>query len=146
MPPKWLKTSSSACTKQLCCCHSPLYSSVLCSDDERWGEQVHITGASQSNRALGLNYIEKFFSNHTNITSTMHFFTCLSRLVQTSHIISFISLCKTLCLWRSKSFWIWWCVDCWYCCRHVQDSYQARWIELLLNGSCYVPINMDPYP
>jgi hypothetical protein len=90
--------------------------------------------------------LNMFFSHHTNITGTMHFFAYLSRLVYTSHIISFISLCKTLCLWRSKSFWIWCCVDCWYCCLNVQDSYCAVWIQLLLSDSWYVPINMAPYP
>ena len=61
MPPKWLKTSSSACTKQLSSSHSPLYSSLLCNDDEWWGEQVHITGPSQPNRALGPTYVEYVF-------------------------------------------------------------------------------------
>jgi len=88
--------------------------------------------------------LNMFFSDHTNITGIMHFFTCLSRIVCTSHIISFISLCKNLCLWRSKSFCIWCCVDCWYCCLHVQDSYWAGWIQLLLNDSRYVPINTAP--
>ena len=49
-----------------------------------------------------------FFCDHTNITSTMHFFVCLSRPVYASHIISFISLCKTLCLWRSLDMMLCW--------------------------------------
>ena len=90
--------------------------------------------------------LNMFISDHTNITGSMQFFACLSRPVYTSHIISFVSLCKTLCLWRSKSFCIWCSVECWYCCLHVQDSYWAGWIQLLLNDSCYVPINTVPYP
>jgi hypothetical protein len=42
------------------------------------------------------------FSDHTNITGTMHFFACLSRLVYTPHIISFVSLCKP-CIYEEQS-------------------------------------------
>ena len=90
--------------------------------------------------------LNMFFSGHTSNTGTMHFFAYLSRLVYTSQNFSFISLCKTLCLWRSKSFWIWCCVDCWYRCLHIEDSYWVGWIQLLLSDSCYVPINIAPYP
>ena len=146
MHPKWLKTSSSACTKQLCSSHSPLYSSVLCCDDERWGSRYILMGPANPTGLWDPPMMNMIFSDHTNITGTMHFFACLSRLVYTLHIISFVSLCKILCLWRTESFWIWCCVDCWYYCLHVQDSYWAGWIQLLLNNSCYVPINMALYP
>jgi hypothetical protein len=46
--------------------------------------------------------LNMIFSDHTNITGTMHFFACLSRLVYTLHIISFVSLCKP-CVYEDQS-------------------------------------------
>ena len=72
------------------------------------GSQYILLGPANPTGPWHPPILNTFFSDHTNITSTMHFFACLSRPVYASHTISFISLCKTLCLWRSLDMMLCW--------------------------------------
>ena len=103
MHPKWLKTSSSACTKQLCSSHSPLYSSVLCCDDEKWGEQVHITGASRSKRALRTTYIEFFFFLVTPVSLAQCTSSPACPDLCTLYTLFLLFLCVKSCVYEDQS-------------------------------------------
>jgi len=46
------------CAPHTVLCIAQCYAVMMRGDDKRWGETVHITGASKSNRALGPTYIE----------------------------------------------------------------------------------------
>ena len=66
------------------------------------GSRYILLGARQPSRALGPTYIEYFFSDRTTITSTMHFFACLSDLC-TLHTLFLPFVYVKSCVYEDQS-------------------------------------------